>query len=43
MSKPPKQKDDEQTLIAITDDSWHEGAAKSALTEFDQSDKEIKD
>lgn len=42
MSKPLKQKDDEEALIA-TDNSWHQGATKVAVTDFDQSDKEIRD
>lgn len=43
MSNPLKQKDDEQILMAITDDSWYQGATKSEVTDFDQSDKDIKD
>lgn len=43
MTKPLKQKDDEEALIATTDDSWHQGATKVAVTDFDQSDKEIRD
>ena len=30
-------------MMAITDDSWHQGATRSAATDLDQSDKGIKD
>lgn len=33
MSKPLKQKDDDEALIA-TDDSWHQGATKVAVTDL---------
>lgn len=33
VSKSLKQKDDEETLIATTDDSWHQSATKVAVTD----------